>query len=141
MERFITCVWSGVASLSLTQFRGRRVRLIIAKWIAREKDIPVAIEGVITKETEKAIFIEGSVWIEDAICCARCGRELTHPASRLVGVGPECAAKWLVYYPSRKIEDWTEEELNALKAKVGERKVSAWLPKSAIKKVEFLVHR
>lgn len=126
--------------LSRTQFRGRRVRLIITKWLAREKDVPVAIEGVVTKETEKAIFMEGSAWVEDAICCARCGRELTHPASRLVGIGPECAAKWLVYYPSRNLEDWTEEELKALKAKVGERKVACWLPKSAIEKVEFLAH-
>jgi len=129
-----------VASLSLTQFRGRRVRLIIAKWIAREKDIPVAIEGVVTRETEKAIFIDGSAWVEDAIICTRCGRELTHPASRLVGVGPECAEKWGIYYPSRNLEDWTEEELEALKAKVGERKVACWLPKSVIEKVEFLVY-
>lgn len=114
--------------------------MIVAKWIAREKDIPVSIEGVVTKETEKAIYIEGSVWLEDAICCARCGRELTHPASRLVGIGPECAEKWMVPYPSRNLEDWSDTELEALKAKLGERKVTCWLPKSAIEKVEFLAH-
>ncbi|WP_461365392.1 SNF2-related protein, partial [Candidatus Darwinibacter acetoxidans] len=51
---------------------------------------------------------------------------------------PECAGKLGIPYPNRNLDDWTEEMLEAVRAKVREIKVDCWLPKSAIKAIEIV---
>lgn len=48
------------------------------------------IKGKITAATQKAIMVEAHAYIGESDTCHRCGRELTHPASRVIGYGIDC---------------------------------------------------
>ena len=84
------------------------------------------------------LLIKGHALADSPICCVRCGAALTHPASRLVGIGPECANKLGIPYPSRNLDVWTEKMLEAIRAKVREIKVNCWLPKFVIEVIEIV---
>lgn len=116
----------------------KKARIVVEHWMASKKDIPHAIDALIVRETDRALLIKGHALVDSPICCVRCGAALTHPASRLVGIGPECAGKLGIPYPNRNLDDWTEEMLEAVRAKVREIKVDCWLPKSAIKAIEIV---
>ncbi|WP_461365922.1 DUF6011 domain-containing protein, partial [Candidatus Darwinibacter acetoxidans] len=116
----------------------KKAQIVVKHWIASKKGIPHAIDALIVRETDRALLIKGHALADSPICCVRCGAALTHPASRLVGIGPECADKLGIPYPSRNLGDWTEEMLEAIRAKVRKIKVDCWLPKSAIKEIEIV---
>lgn len=103
----------------------------VTSTIAREKDIPIVFKAVIIRETAKAVFLEGKGMIDPRGTCSKCGRELTHPGSILIGIGPECIGSWA----NRKIalDNMTEADVTYLRSLVEEREVKSWFPKSLIK--------
>ena len=64
----------------------KKARIVVEHWIASKEGIPHAIDALIVRETDKALLIKGHALADSPICCVRCGADLTHPASRLVGV-------------------------------------------------------
>lgn len=98
---------------------------------ARGKNIPSMIVATVLKETDKAIYVYGHGTVEGAVRCIRCGRALTHPVSRLVGIGPECGQH---FWDESVLGPYgfTEEHAARLKQMVAEVKVDQWIPKSCV---------
>lgn len=108
-----------------------KVSLVMKPWVAKFHKLPCGIQGVIVRETEKAVLVRGTASVESLIWCVRCGAELTHPESRRTGIGPECAGYWGV--PYNRSREFTQEELDVIHAKVREIQVDAWIPKTGIR--------
>jgi SNF2 family DNA or RNA helicase len=102
------------------------IRLKIPFWLANIENLAMELEGEVLGETSKAILVEGTMVLGPSINCRRCGRDLTHPASRVVGVGPECCEHWGI---SRPDYDHAVELNELLKEKM---KFKRWFPKSRI---------
>ena len=101
---------------------------------AKENKIPVFFLANQLMETPKAIFLYGHGTLESkkiGVCC-KCGRELTHPVSILLGIGPECGEHYWNWNTVGGIEK-APELIESLKLKMQEFKVSQWFPKSVIK--------
>ena len=103
---------------------------------ARRNNMPSIFAGVVLRETEKAVYVYGHGTMESSktgSCCV-CGRELTHPVSVTLGIGPECGGHW---WDWKTIGGYTEENIERLKKemliKMKDMKVDQWLPKAVIK--------
>lgn len=99
---------------------------------ATRKDIPTCITGIVLRETERALLVKGHGDVGQLVTCVRCGRKLTHPVSKLVGIGPECGGHWWdesVLGPY----GFTEAHAEQLKKMVTDIQVEAWVPKSCIR--------
>jgi hypothetical protein len=110
------------------------VVITIKSWLARERKLSTVMEGVILHETAKAIRFKGHVAIRETVTCLRCGRELEHPISRLVGYGPICCERLGIDRPD--YETMTEEELEVLRGRLIAVEVEDWFPRSQIKSIE-----
>ena len=105
-----------------------------AKW---NNNIPMPfriMKGRVLKETRGMVMMDCIAVPLKTDVCIRCGRPLTHPVSRLYGIGPECGGH-------AHINPFdTEEELFAALDKVKEQlsqiKWRGWIIKSAIIEVE-----
>ncbi len=106
---------------------------VISTKIARKMNVPYTINGIITKESEKAVYIKGNGSIPKDGRCARCGRKLTHPGSKLLGIGPECLGSWVTR--DVILETLTKDQVKAIRDEVEAVKVDQWIPKSIIKNV------
>ena len=106
-------------------------KFIISNKIAFEKNIPYTFEAIVTKETAKAVFVEGHGLMPVDGTCAKCGRKLTHPGSKILGIGPECLGSWT----TREVvlDRLTPEMIKAIKDEVEAVQIKTWLPKSMIK--------
>lgn len=106
-------------------------KFIISNKIAFEKNIPYTFEAIVTKETAKAVFVEGHGLMPADGTCAKCGRKLTHPGSKILGIGPECLGSWT----TREVvlDRLTPEMIKAIKDEVEAVQIKTWLPKSMIK--------
>lgn len=107
-------------------------RFTINRTFARNKNIPAEFIGVIERETEKAIKVFGRGTTKDVVNCLVCGRSLTHPVSRLVGIGPECGKH---YWNETVLGPFgfTEAHAETLKRMVHNIKIDCWIPKSCVK--------
>jgi len=107
-------------------------RYEVKKWIAKQRDIPRTFVAVPVRETAKAIQLYGHGTTGDLVTCVACGRELTHPVSRLVGIGPKCGQ----HFWDESILGpfgFTEEHAEKLKRMVSEIKIDkVWIPKSCV---------
>lgn len=105
-----------------------------AKW---NNNIPMPfriMKGRVLKETRGMVMMDCIAVPLKTDVCMRCGRRLTHPVSRLYGIGPECGGH-------AHINPFdTEEELFAALDKVKEQlsqiKWRGWIIKSGIIEVE-----
>lgn len=106
-------------------------KFVISTKMASEKNIPYTFEAVITRETAKAVFVEGHGLMPMNGTCAKCGRKLTHPGSKILGIGPECLGSW----SAREVvlDNLTPEMIQAIKDEVEAVQIKTWLPKSMIK--------
>jgi SWI/SNF-related matrix-associated actin-dependent regulator of chromatin subfamily A-like protein 1 len=99
---------------------------------ARWKNIPLYFVATILAETNKAYFLHGHGTLETAkkgICC-QCGRELTHPVSVELGIGPECGKH---YWNWDAVGGYTKENIARLMKTVREGIViDCWMPKGLI---------
>jgi len=98
---------------------------------ARAKNIPTNVVATVLRETAKAVYLYGHGSVEGAVRCIRCGRSLTHPVSRLVGIGPECGGH---YWDESVLGPYgfTEAHAEQLKKMVYDIIVDGWVPKSCI---------
>ena len=105
-----------------------------AKW---NNDIPMPLrimKGRVLKETRGMVMMDCIAVPLKTDVCMRCGRPLTHPVSRLYGIGPECGGH-------AHINPFdTEEELFAALDKVKEQlsqiKWRGWIIKSAVEECQ-----
>lgn len=119
--------------------KGDRVMLTLTRWAMHSQNPPIlskVLEGVIDAVTPKALLFSGSVSTQEARNCHRCGLYIKNPVSVVIGYGPDCCATLGIPRPSDS--DWTQEERDAIRAKLAETtKVTTWLPRSVVK-VEIL---
>ena len=104
----------------------------VRKFIAKARGIPRTFVAIVLRETAKALWLYGHGTVGDLISCCCCGRTLTHPVSRLVGIGPECGKH---YWDESVLGPYgfTEEHAEILKKMVHNIKIGPlWIPKSAI---------
>ena len=105
------------------------VEVKVPSWLAKKRGTGILLKGTIEAETQKAVLLEGKTVSQKSINCLRCGRELTHPSSKLVGFGPTCCEKLGVEWPDK--EELSDSEIAAVKEKI-EKDFKEWLPKSQI---------
>lgn len=124
---------------------GRDYVIKVKQWMTRKSspefdfmshwngDIPMpmrVMRGRVLKETRGMVYMELTAEPHKTDYCMRCGKALTHPVSRLYGIGPECGK----HYHLNPFE--TEEELMAaldeVKAKLAEVRWQGWIAKSGI---------
>jgi hypothetical protein len=114
----------------------RSVTLKMRQWWTKEKKLDSrVITGKILRETGKAYYIKGYADMVEGSFCARCGRELTEPASMLIGFGSDCCAHLGIAYPTNILTATKKERLAVRKQllKVLHNQVfEAWIPKSQI---------
>lgn len=100
---------------------------------ARHNSLPVYFVATQVTETSKAVYLYGRGTTETAqvgVCC-KCGRELTHPVSIELGIGPECGKH---YWNWDEVGGYTEENIERLSKLVRQDiKIDSWVPKAAIK--------
>lgn len=135
----------------LTQ--GRNYRITVKKYMTEPatvtfdfqdkwndgKPMPMmTMEGEVLQETRGMYKMKLHAIINDISKpverCYNCGRALTHPVSRLYGIGPECG-KHMYINPYESIEE-LKEHLNELHARLEEIQWEGWVIKSAIKEWE-----
>ena len=105
-----------------------------AKW---NSNIPMPFRIMkcrVLKETRGMVMVDCIATPLKTDVCMRCGRTLTHPVSRLYGIGPECGGH-------AHINPFdTEEELYAaldkVKEQLAEIKWRGWIIKSALIEVQ-----
>ena len=107
----------------------------ITKGFAKFKQIPMYFVAKPLVETARAYYLYGHGTLElvrSGICC-ECGRELTHPVSVKLGIGPICGAH---YWDWNTIGGFSEENIERLKLELGTRmkniQVDCWVPKSVV---------
>lgn len=66
--------------------------------------------------------------------CMRCGRTLTHPVSRLYGIGPECGGH--AHINPFNTEEELYAALDKVKEQLSEIKWRGWVIKSAIEECQ-----
>lgn len=107
---------------------GRPAVIYLPRWLMAEKGLASPkLEGVVIRETAKAVLFSGSALMRPSTLCHRCGLEITNPVSQLVGYGPVCSE--YLGIP----RDVGKGELERFKEKAAEMtKWEGWLPKSRV---------
>lgn len=103
------------------------------KW---NNDIPMPfriMKGRALKETRGMVYMDCHAVPLETSVCMRCGRTLTHPVSRLYGIGPECGGHAHINPFETKEELYAE--LESVRAKLLDIKWRGWIIKSAIEEV------
>jgi len=85
------------------------------------------LEGEVIARTSRAILFRGKAVVRESRFCLRCDREITNPASILVGYGPECAKKLLIGHPGR-LDPTDAAAVRAALEQMGD--VEIWIPLS-----------
>lgn len=103
----------------------------IKPMFAQGNKLPVFFVANKLRETAKAVYLQGNGTLESKrfnVCCI-CGRELTHPVSVLLGIGPECGSH---YWNWKAVGGYTEENIARLKPLITQVVVDQWMPKAVI---------
>ena len=114
--------------------REKAVIYEIKPTFAKNAGIPAIFIGKELRETDRALYIYGHGTTETAKtgkCCV-CGRQLTHPVSIILGIGPECGKH---YWSWDAVGGYSEDKLDLIVQKLYDQKIDQWLPKSVIKQV------
>ena len=98
---------------------------------AKMKELPVILEGGILRKTEKAIYVygRGTIHGKELGICMQCGRELTHPVSVHLGIGPICGGHYHI-----NTTEFTMENLKRMQTKLHAKTFLSWIPRSQIVK-------
>ena len=104
----------------------------ISRGFARKEHLPIYFVGVVLAETAKAFYIYGQGTLETqrmGVCCV-CGRELTHPVSVELGIGPECGRHW---WDWDMVGGYTKKNIERLREIIRSRiEIDCWLPKAVV---------
>jgi len=96
------------------------------------------ITGKVLRETIKAYLLKGHADMVEGSWCMRCGRELTEPASMVIGYGAICCEKLGISYPSDILTSSKKERL-AIRKKImvllHTQTFETWVPKSQIEEI------
>ncbi len=104
-------------------------RITIRKWLAKKNGLPRIVDVEVIERTNKAIHVKGSAAVEGSVYCWNCNRELTHPISQQLGIGPICCGNLGIDWDA----DTSPEAIAALKAQlVVDTEFETWLPISQI---------
>lgn len=99
------------------------------------KPMPLLVmTGEVIKETRGMYQMKLHGVAEPTTRCMMCGRTLTHPISRLYGIGPECGRHF--HINPFDSEEELHEHLEELKQLFGQIEWEGWVIKSAIKEWE-----
>lgn len=101
-----------------------------SKW---NGDVPMPFRIMqcrVLKETRGMLMVDCHAVPLKTDVCMKCGRALTHPVSRLYGVGPECGGH--AHINPFETEDELYAALDEVKHKLAEIKWRGWIIKSAI---------
>lgn len=106
-------------------------RYRVRHWLAKDRGIPREFVAVETRRTRKAVFLYGRGTDQAHSSCMNCGRELTHPVSVLLGIGPECGRH---YWNEAALGPYgfTEAHAEQLRQMVRDIVVDCCVPLSAI---------
>lgn len=105
-----------------------------AKW---NSDVPMPfriMRGRVLKETRGMLYMDCHAVPIKTDVCMRCGRPLSHPVSRLYGVGPECGGH--AHINPFETEEELYAALDSVKQKLSEIKWRGWIIKSAIEECQ-----
>jgi hypothetical protein len=116
------------------------MRFEFASWVTKKnpfhngtnKGIPAPLRvmfGKITRETDKAYFLDVCGKPEPTTVCMKCGRELTHKVSMFYGLGPDCGKH---FYISMVSEDAIEEYLDEVRRMLSSVIWRGIVPKTAV---------
>lgn len=88
------------------------------------------MQGRVLKETRGMVYMELRACVMQTDHCMKCGKPLSHPVSRLYGLGPECGGHF-------HINPFTTEEelyaaLDEVKQKLNSVTWSGWIAKSGV---------
>lgn len=96
------------------------------------------ITGMVLRETAKAYLLKGHADMIEGSWCMRCGKELTEPASMVIGYGAICCQKLGVDYPSDILTASKKERLairKKLMVVLHNQTFETWVPKSQIEEI------
>lgn len=105
-----------------------------AKW---NSNVPMpfrVMQGRVLKETRGMLYMDCHAVPLKTDVCMRCGRPLSHPVSRLYGVGPECGGH--AHINPFETEEELYAALDSVKQKLSEIKWRGWVIKSAIEQCQ-----
>lgn len=111
----------------------------ISSTFAKENCIPAVFLAESLRETPKAVFLFGHGTLESQQIgtCSICGRELTHPVSVQLGIGPECGSH---FHNWDLIGGYSVENIERLKKEMTiqleNQLVNQWIPRSVIKQTK-----
>jgi SWI/SNF-related matrix-associated actin-dependent regulator 1 of chromatin subfamily A len=98
--------------------------------VAREKGVPIYFKAAILRETARAVYLYGYGEIDPEVRCSKCGRALTHPGSKLIGIGPECLKDWGLR--DLVLESLSPEQIEMAKGVTRSKVIDSWFPKSVL---------
>ena len=122
------------ASATTTEMGEVAVTLrVTSRWIMKEYKLAVdTVTGVITDATDKAVYFRGTGMVSPSDTCRRCGRAINHPVSKLMGIGPFCAANVGLSVP-----DLDRDEVDALRVRLASMMAwEGWLPRRWLEVLE-----
>ena len=103
------------------------MELELKSWFVNRNRLgSIYVNGEIERQTDKAVYFNGTAVIKPSTICCACGRLLTDPVSIELGIGPICAG-----IDQRGL--WTQEQKDEyIKRFSSEHEIHAWIPKSVI---------
>lgn len=104
----------------------------VTKGCAQWKQIPIYFVATILAESPKAYYVYGHGTTEVAKMgvCMMCGRELTHPVSVELGIGPECGKH---YWDWNIVGGYSIANVKRLTHLIQQDiKVDCWIPKGLV---------
>ena len=105
-----------------------------AKW---NNNVPMpfrVMQGRVLKETRGMLYMDCHAVPLKTDVCMRCGRPLSHPVSRLYGVGPECGGH--AHINPFETEEELYAALDSVKQKLSSIKWRGWIIKSAVEQCQ-----
>lgn len=112
-------------------------RIRLERWFTHkdENKFPVRIwHGWVEYESAKALHV--NLWVQPGQDgeCLRCGRTLTHPISKYVGLGPECGKHYYKGYnleTSTHMNEWNDL-LEFIKKGYDGVTYNGWIPRKSV---------
>ena len=126
--------------------KGHEYIVKVKKWMTQEttsdsfdfmrhwnKNIPMPLrvmKGRVLSETRGMLYMELRACPIKTDYCMRCGKPLTHPVSRLYGLGPECGGHY--HINPFNTEEELNEALEEVRNKLNNVTWTGWIAKSGV---------
>ena len=126
--------------------KGHEYIVRVKKWMTEEtkssdfdfmerwnNNIPMpfrVMRGRVLSETRGMVFMELRACVLKTDYCMRCGRPLTHPVSRLYGLGPECGGH--AHINPFNTEEELQAAIHEVRKKLNDITWKGWIAKSGV---------